>query len=158
MVGTLLRRFLRRMQRKGEENEPSYAGQWRCGLRLRCHPAAERASSGEQRQVGCQSVGFSHRGAHGSVADGRGIGALTALLHIRKLITQRCDAELRELCSDRGHRWVMHSRASAVRKHETCLGMRRSHENARYASVLGDADGDRCRSHTEERMGIAYTL
>src|SRR5262249_40870859 len=109
MPGTLVRRPSRPMQRKAEEGEAAHAPQGSGGLRLRRHTAAEGLAAGDQCKCRRKLSGCGHGGPNGRMRKFGWVGPPGALLHVRKLITQRGDAALGELPRDGVHEWVEHS-------------------------------------------------
>ena len=117
MLGALVRRLARRMQREAEEDEAADSRQRRRGLRLRRHAAAERLAAGDQRKRGRKLRGCGDGRAHGRVRELRRVGPLAPLLHVGKLVAQRRDAALAELGRDALHERVRHAGPGAVRQH-----------------------------------------
>ena len=70
-------------------------------LRLRRHATAERFSAGDERDTRQRARRLGDRGTHGRVRDRGHVGPSRALLHVRKLVAQCCDAARRERFGDR---------------------------------------------------------
>jgi hypothetical protein len=107
------------VERETEKREPANFGKWCDRLRLRCHAAAERLAAGDQRQLWQAARGLGHCGADGGVREPGRVRALATLLHIRELVAQRRDPSFGEFPCDRGHEWMGHAGAGAVRQHIT---------------------------------------
>src|SRR6202043_655111 len=85
-------RLARRMERKAQERKTMAACQWRDGLRLRGHAAAERFAPGEKRLPRKASRGFRHGGADRGMRDPRRVRPPAGFFHVGKLIAQGRDA------------------------------------------------------------------
>ncbi len=107
-----------RVKGEGEKHQPSHSLEGRLRLGLGRHPPTERPPSGKKRKVRCSAQRFSGRGAHGSVSNRRLVHPIAALLHVRELKAQSGDAVSFQAIGDSRHRFVGHSRPSAMGENE----------------------------------------
>src|SRR5271156_4438259 len=97
------RGFVGRVQRKSKKSESANAGQGLDRLSLRGHPTAKGFAASNERDLGNQLCCGGNGGAHGGMAERRGVGSFLASLHVRELVTQRGYVASRQVLRDRRH-------------------------------------------------------
>ena len=147
----LVRRLVRGMQWKPEEDQPSHARQRRCRLRLRRHSSAERLAAREQWQPGRQPARCRHGRANGRMRERGPVRPFRSRLHVGKLVTQRRNVPRGQPVGDRHHEPVSHSRPRAMGQDTTGEGVLRPLQQARHPVQVIDLDGDRIDGHVRCR-------
>ena len=109
------------MQWKAQERKSTDTRQWRDGLRLRRHAAAEGFAARNQSQPRTTSRGFIDGCTHDDMSHGWGIRPFAAAFHVRKLIAQGRDIALEQTERNPLHELVGHPRAGAMGKDEARL-------------------------------------
>ena len=133
------------MQREAEEREPRNAVERYQGLRLRCHPSAERFAAGDEHKLRREPARLGDGRAHRRMRDLRRVRPFAAVLHGGKLIAQGRDAALGELGRDRSHERMGHSGPRAMREHEAGGSAGRDVEQAGNARLVMNGERDRLR-------------
>src|SRR5579864_4353278 len=136
------------MQRKAEENEPPSVGERLERLGLRRHATAKRFPAREERLTSASLTRRCNGSPHRRVRNLGRVDTLEPALHVRKLITQRRDAPLRQSVCDGLHLFVRHSGACTVRKDQAGTRAGRYLPEPGYGLCAFDRDADRFAAHT----------
>src|SRR5437588_1745028 len=97
------------MKREPKKSDAPDSRQWRGGLCLRCHAAAEGFAARNEGKIRRQTRHFCNRHTDGGMGEFGRVRPLRAALHIRKLIAQRGDAAFRKPLRNGSHEGISYA-------------------------------------------------